>query len=45
MTSSPIFQNTFVLRGLKVVNFADIIKIAIIFIKQAFKDSKKIENN
>ena len=40
MTSSPIFQNTFVLRGLKVVNFADIIKISI---KQAFKDSKKLK--
>ena len=33
MTSQPLFQNTFILRGPRVANFADIIKIATIIIK------------
>ena len=43
MTSQPLFQNTFILRRPRVVNFADIIKIATMFIKATFKDSKKVK--
>ena len=38
----PLFQNTFVLRRHSVANFADIMKIATVFIKATFKDSSKI---
>ena len=41
MTSLLLFQNTFILRKFRVPNFADIIKIATMFIKTNFKDSKK----
>ena len=37
------FENTFILRRPRVVNFADIIKIATIIIKTTFKDSKKVK--
>ena len=43
MTSESLFQNTFVLNWPRVVNFADIIKIAIIVIKTTFKASKKLK--
>ena len=36
-----LFQNTFILRRPRVANIADIIKIATMFIKTSFKDSKK----
>ena len=36
---------TFILRRPRVANFADIIKIAIIFIRKAFKDSNKVKRN
>ena len=42
----PKFQNTFILRVVywpRVANFADIIKIATIFIKITFKGSKKLK--
>ena len=42
MTSQP-FLNTFILRRPKVVNSACIIKIATMFIKTTFKDSKKVK--
>ena len=35
------FQNIFILRRPRVVNFADIIQIATVFIKTTYKDSKK----
>ena len=35
--------NTFILRRATVANFADIIKIAIMFTKTTFKDSKKLK--
>ena len=38
MTSQPLFQNIFILRRPKVANFADIVKIATMFIKRTFKD-------
>ena len=38
MTSKPLFQNIFILKRPRVTNFADIIKIASIFIKTFFKD-------
>ena len=41
--TSISFQNIFILRMARVANFADIIKIAIIFIKRTFKDSKKVK--
>ena len=40
MTLYFLFQNTFILRKPIVAIFADIIKIAIIFIKEIFNDSK-----
>ena len=43
MTPQRLFQNTFILRRPGVVNFADIIKIATMFIKKSFKDSKTPE--
>ena len=43
MTSKPLFQNTFILRRSRVANFADMIKIASMFIKTTFKDFKKIK--
>ena len=41
MTSLTLFQKTFIFRRPSLANFADIIKIAIMFIKTTFKDSKK----
>ena len=38
-------QVTFILRKLKLANFADIIKIATIFIRTTFKDSNKVKRN
>ena len=43
MTSKPLFRNTFILRRSRVANFADMIKIASMFIKTTFKDLKKIK--
>ena len=40
-----IFINTSILRRPRVANFADIIKIIIIFIKTILKDSKKSQKN
>ena len=37
------FQNTFILRRPRVAIFADIIKIATMFIKTIFKNSKKVK--
>ena len=42
MTSWPLFQQTIVLRRPGVAIFVDIIKIIIRFIKQIFKDSRKV---
>ena len=42
MTSQPLFQNVFILRRPRVANFDDIIKIATMFVKKTFKDSKKV---
>ena len=36
-------QNTFILKGPRVANFTNIIKIATIFIKTVFKDSTKLK--
>ena len=41
MTSKVLFQNIFILIRARVVNFANIIKIATIFIKTTFEDSNK----
>ena len=35
------FPNTFILREPRVANFAEIIKIATMFVETTFKDSKK----
>ena len=43
MISKPLFQNTFILRSPRVANFADITRIATMFIKTTFKDSKKLK--
>ena len=43
MTSSPLYQNTFMLRKPRVAIFVDIIKIVATFIKTIFKDSKKLK--
>ena len=40
MTSQPSFQNIVILRSPRVAIFADIIKIATMFIKEMLKDSK-----
>ena len=37
------FRNIFILRRPGVADFADIIKIAAMFIKKIFKDSKKVK--
>ena len=39
--STPFTENTVILRGARVANFADIIKIVTMFTKTIFKDSKK----
>ena len=41
MTSSPLFQSTFILRKLSGASFADIIKVVAMFIKVISKDSRK----
>ena len=43
MTSETLFQESFILRRPKVVNFAEIIKIATILIKTIFKDLIKVK--
>ena len=43
MTSLPLFQITFISRRPRLANFGDIIKIATMFIKATFKDSKKVQ--
>ena len=41
ITSQLLFQNSLILRRPKVTNFAVIIKIATMFNKKTFRDSKK----
>ena len=43
MTLYILFQKTFILRKHGVTNFADIIKIATMFIKATFEDPKKLQ--
>ena len=43
ITSRPLFKNTLILRRPRVTNFADVIRITIIFIKATFKDSNKVK--
>ena len=43
MTSSPLFQNSLILRKPGVTIFADIIKIVTMFIKTIIKDSRKVK--
>ena len=43
MTSQLLFQNTLILRRPRVVNFTDVIKIKIKFMKTTYKDSKKVK--
>ena len=43
MTSESLFQNAFILRMPRVVTFAEIIKIATMFIKTTFKDSENVK--
>ena len=43
MTSKHLYQNTYILTRPRVANFADIIKIATMFIKITFKDFKKLK--
>ena len=43
MTSLPLFQITIISRRPRLANFGDIIKIANMFIKATFKDSKKVQ--
>ena len=43
MTSWSLFQQTIVLRRPRVAIFVDIIKIIVRFIKQIFKDSRKVK--
>ena len=38
-----IIAKTFILKRLRVGNFADIIKVTTMFIKKTFKDSKKVK--
>ena len=45
MTPLPLFQNNFNLRRPIVASFADIIKIATMFIKVILKDSKEVERS
>ena len=45
MTSKPFFQNTFILRKPGLVNFADIIKTAIMLIKTTIENSIKVKEN
>ena len=44
MTSSPLFQNIFILRRPRVANFADIIKNSTTVTKITFEDSKKLKD-
>ena len=43
MPSKPLFQNGFILRKLGVVNFADSINIAIMFIKKPLKTQTNLK--
>ena len=43
MASQPLFQNTYVLIKLVVVNFTDIMKIANILIRKAFIDPIEVK--
>ena len=43
MTPKPLFEYTFILRRPRVASFVDIIKFVTTFIKNIFKDSKKVE--
>ena len=44
MTSLILFQNIFILRRPRAANFVDVIKIATMFIKTTFKDSKHVQS-
>ena len=41
MASKPLFQNTFILKRPRLAIFAEIIKIATMFIKKNLQESKK----
>ena len=43
MKSWPLFLKTIILRRPRVANFADIIKVATMFIKTVLEDSKKVK--
>ena len=43
MTSQLYFQNNFILRRPTVANFADIIKIATMFVETTSKDPKRVK--
>ena len=43
MKSWPLFLKTIILRRPRVANFADIIKVATMFIKTVLEDSKKMK--
>ena len=45
MRSKHLFQNIFILRWLRVANFADIIKIVTTVIKAILKDLKRVKIN
>ena len=40
---TTFFHNTLILRRPRVANFADTMKVATMFIKTTFKDSKKVK--
>ena len=42
MTPQPLFENSFILRRLRVADFANIIKIATMFIKTTYEVSKNV---
>ena len=44
MTSLILFQNIFILGRPRAANFVDVIKIATMFIKTTFKDSKHVQS-
>ena len=43
MTSWNLIENAFILRRPRVAIFGDIIKIATLFIKEIFEDSKRVK--
>ena len=43
MSSKTLFQNSFISRRAGVANFADIRKIAVMLVKETYKDSNKVK--